>query len=135
MNLDNELVHQIQPSLVFAGNSIFTLLNEKTGNRFTYKVNLSKDGNCYFVSVLTGPSHFEYLGIVKDNAFRFTSKSKIKPPATSAKVWLWFFTHIAQLPEFIKLFHSGSCAKCGKTLTTPESIEIGLGPECFKNMR
>jgi hypothetical protein len=27
---------------------------------------------------------------------------------------------------------AGRCFRCGETLTTPESIERGLGPKCFK---
>ena len=32
----------------------------------------------------------------------------------------------------VKVFHSGKCGKCGKKLTTPESIKSGLGPYCSK---
>jgi hypothetical protein len=30
------------------------------------------------------------------------------------------------------VWHEGSCARCGKKLTVPESIESGFGPECVK---
>jgi len=29
---------------------------------------------------------------------------------------------------------AGTCLKCNRTLTTPESIERGIGPECWKRM-
>lgn len=30
--------------------------------------------------------------------------------------------------------HSGSCSKCGRTLTVPASLNAGLGPECAKKV-
>lgn len=30
------------------------------------------------------------------------------------------------------LHHAGKCGRCGRKLTTPRSIETGLGPECEK---
>ena len=38
---------------MFAGKSIFTFINTKTGRRFTYKIKSAKDSNLYFVSVMT----------------------------------------------------------------------------------
>lgn len=32
--------------------------------------------------------------------------------------------------EYVK--HSGNCWKCGRLLTTPESIDAGIGPVCAK---
>jgi Zn/Cd-binding protein ZinT len=40
-------------NFIYAGNSIFTVLNSRTSNRFTFKVKKSKDGSLYFVSVLS----------------------------------------------------------------------------------
>jgi hypothetical protein len=37
------------------------------------------------------------------------------------------------LPEGYKIQHEGKCCRCGRTLTTPESIERGIGPECVKH--
>jgi UDP-N-acetylglucosamine 2-epimerase len=33
------------------------------------------------------------------------------------------------IPE-IEVFHMGACLRCGRALTTPESITRGLGPDC-----
>jgi len=35
------------------------------------------------------------------------------------------------MPDNVEFYHSGNCAKCGRKLTTPESIKNGLGPICF----
>lgn len=34
------------------------------------------------------------------------------------------------LPEKVHILHTGLCGACGRTLTDPESIRIGLGPIC-----
>jgi len=30
------------------------------------------------------------------------------------------------------VFHEGACGRCGRTLTVPESIASGFGPECIR---
>jgi hypothetical protein len=31
----------------------------------------------------------------------------------------------------LEVWHEGRCGACGRRLTVPESIERGLGPECY----
>jgi hypothetical protein len=45
---------------------------------------------------------------------------------------LW--AHIDDLPESLEIWHEGSCLRCGRKLTVPESIESGYGPECIKSV-
>lgn len=35
------------------------------------------------------------------------------------------------LPAGVEFWHQGTCARCGRSLTVPESIASGLGPECL----
>lgn len=133
-------------ALVFmlAGKAIFTLSNEATGNRFTYKVDAPKDQKdkpeCWFVSVLTGLNNecnYSYVGLLKKGQFMATKGSKVSKDALSFKAFNWLVNYIKAdptkaLPEGVKFQHEGRCGKCGKKLTTPESIELGLGPKCHK---
>jgi hypothetical protein len=67
--------------------------------------------------------------------YRHSAKSKIGFSAVSNKVIEWFFQHYFKNPngyKTIKVYHSGKCGKCGRKLTTPESIKSGLGPYCGK---
>jgi hypothetical protein len=41
---------------------------------------------------------------------------------------------INTLPDFVEVWHEGFCGKCGKRLTVPNSIEIGIGPDCIKKL-
>ena len=122
-----------------AGNATVTLVSEKTGNRFTFKVRQSKpnaDGSqVHFVGVLTGSdntSNYSYLGILSQNQFRRTAKSAIGADAPSAKAAEWAFNRILQgvLPQGLQVWHEGKCGRCGRKLTVPSSIESGIGPEC-----
>lgn len=128
---------------MLAGNATFTIRNEATGNRFTFKVTRAKDQATgqlslparYFVKILNGTdneSNYAYMGVLEDDgAFRTTAKSAIKVDDQRMKAWTWFLTHINNLPEQVKVYHAGRCGRCGRLLTVPESIKSGYGPECI----
>ncbi len=120
-------------TFIFAGNSIFTVVNSRTSNRFTFKVKKSKDGSLYFVSVLTGPDCYTYLGVIGNGTYKHGVKSVISKEAQSVKVFDYVLTKLNsnKLPEFVEVWHEG---KCGRTLTVPSSILTGIGPECAKIM-
>jgi hypothetical protein len=121
---------------IFAGNSILTLLNPKTGNRFTFKVKQAKNSNMFFVSVLTRPDTYTYIGTCIEGKFRHGRKSDISSDAQSVKVFDYVLTKLVLgvLPDFIEVWHEGRCGKCGRPLTVPSSILNGLGPDCIKKI-
>lgn len=119
---------------IFAGNSTSTFLNTKTDNRFTYKVKKAKDSDLYFVSVLTSPDIYTYIGTILNGLYKHGKKSNILNTAQSVKVFDYVLSNLMKLslPNFIEIWHEGKCGKCGRTLTVPDSIINGLGPECYK---
>lgn len=127
---------------VLAGNARFTLVNEETGNRLTYRVRECEDKpSLHFVSVLSGPdneNHYSYLGCIWDGqTYKHGAKSKISEDAQSAKAFTWLWKRLdsgAELPEQVKVYHEGYCGRCGRLLTVPESVESGFGPVCTKLM-
>jgi len=121
---------------IFAGKSIVTFLNTKTGNRFTFKTKSAKDSNMFFVSVLNGPENWAYIGTCIEGKFRHGRKSNISVDAQSVKVFDFVLAKLVlgTLPEFVEVWHEGHCGKCGKRLTVTSSIENGLGPECIKTL-
>jgi hypothetical protein len=125
-------------SFVKAGKAVFTILNEKTGKRFTYKVRKhNKSDNLYFVYVLTGNdnvSDYTYMGSIFGSQFRLTRNSRVSEKALSFIAFSWFMEHINNLPEVIKVYHENRCGRCGRALTVPESVENGFGPECIKKV-
>jgi len=121
---------------IFAGKSLVTFLNTKTDNRFTFKVNKAKYSNIYFVNVLTSPDIYTYLGTISNGLYKHGNKSKISKEAQSTKVFEYVLNKLKllNLPDFIEVWHEGKCGKCGRTLTVPNSIKTGIGPECSKTL-
>lgn len=123
---------------ILAGNATFTIVSAKTGTRFTYKIrakNVAVGRTLYFVSVLTGSDNendFTFLGTIFDGKdFRHSTKSHISQDAPSARAFAWCFGRIlADTLTDASVHHEGKCGRCGRKLTVPSSIEIGLGPEC-----
>lgn len=122
---------------ILAGNATFTIVSQKTGARFTFKVRESDDGKVFFVKVLTGSNNeedFTFLGTIwsDSRAYRRGNRSPISESAPSAKAFGWFWSKLlgGTLPETCEFFHAGRCGRCGRKLTVPSSVETGLGPEC-----
>jgi hypothetical protein len=128
----------------FAGKAIITIESKKTGEHFTYKIiqafdkKLQQKENVWFVKVLTGScnsSHYTYIGtIFEDKSKYFHSvKSKITPNALSVRVLDWFVTNLSSKVNKLdqcSVWHEGTCARCGRKLTQPESIRTGFGKDC-----
>ena len=116
-----------------AGKALFTVENESTGGRFTYKVKKLDKKEIWFVSVLNGPdnyTNYRYVGTIFGNDFRATKKS-IDKTAPAFLAFAWLFRNIDKLPENVKIHHEGKCGRCGRKLTVPDSIKSGYGPECI----
>ena len=127
-------------TFVLAGNALFTLRSIVSGNRKTFKVVAAKDKqDFYFVSLLNGSdnsSDYKYLGalfVTRQAALGFKlNREGWGVEAGAAFGWLVKEIN-AQDDKFFEqceFWHAGQCGKCGRTLTTPESIASGLGPVC-----
>jgi hypothetical protein len=84
---------------------------------------------------LTNPDVYEFIGSIRvGSKFKHSKKSRISDEAQSVKVFDFVLNKLISnsLPTFIEIWHEGKCCKCGRTLTTPESIQRGIGPECFR---
>ena len=132
---------------ILAGNATFTLRSLKTGNRYTYKVEIDPRPGpgkpvMWFAMLLTGPentSDYTYIGAIftqADGTLRFRTTSASKMPATSTPVvaFAWAFGSIirGQEPKNAEIWHVGRCGRCGRVLTVPESVALGIGPECAR---
>lgn len=124
-------------AFVLAGNAILTIESGHTGQRYTYRVRQPKTPGPHFVQLLTGPdntSSYTFLGtIFEGREWRHSRKSPVSEKATSAVAWAWLWGLLVrghELPEALGVWHEGRCGRCGRVLTTPESLERGVGPEC-----
>ena len=66
--------HSKAIDFILGGKSLFTCLNTNSNNRFTFKVKKHKTDDIYFVSVLTNPDIYQYIGMVKNQEFSNTKK-------------------------------------------------------------
>lgn len=145
----------ISKEFVLAGKAIFTVrvgqhgLDTITQNHYTFKVK-HKPGTLYskevyFISLLTGPnneSDYTYMGVLDpiNGWVRLTTKSKYTEDTAAVKIIrrilarLWKNEGSAIEAAGWNVEHCGFCCRCGRTLTTPLSIERGIGPECWKHM-
>jgi hypothetical protein len=129
---------------------------------YTYKISAKTDEKCwkckgggcracddtgegqttYFVSLLTGPdnwSNYAYMGLLdaQTGVVRLTAKSKYKsttPPYRILNGILERIWNDREHPNGFELRHEGKCGRCGRKLTVPESIDRGIGPECWGKM-
>lgn len=128
-------------NFALAGKATITLESVKTGAHFTYQINKAKNTELWFVSVLSGPSNetdFTYVGILAGKAMelRLTKKSGFKDDACCVRGFrfFWRFITAEAMPQDMHVRHSGACGRCGRTLTTPESLDRGIGPECANKL-
>lgn len=123
-----------------AGLATLTLKSLRTGAHYTYKVKMAVDRDTgeekalWFVSVLADSDRYLYVGCIAGAAenFKLTAGSKFGEEAGCVKAWRYFWAGIKAdtvKPE-LEIRHEGRCARCGRELTTPESVDTGFGPEC-----
>ena len=136
------LTTQAAREFIFAGHAIFTVENEQTGGRLTFKVETPKEKRnafCapHFVRYLTGPDnmdHYTYVGTDWGDRreLKLTKASRMTDDSRPVKVFRWLMTRLdrGDLPESVKIYHEGRCGRCGRRLTVLESIRSGLGPIC-----
>jgi hypothetical protein len=127
------------PKFFTAGKAIFTVSNA-SGQHYTYRIGHKDDTQPFFVGLLTGPQNdtdYTYMGIFnpENNDVRLTKKSTYTEDTTAVKVIRWALKKVltgSELPPGYSIQHAGKCCCCGRTLTTPESVDKGIGPECEK---
>jgi hypothetical protein len=126
---------------ILAGKATITLRSAKTGTRFTYEIEReAEEGKVCWVRVLTGGDNsadFQYLGMLNERReFKATKKSTALKDTTSFAAFDWSWRQLSgkRLPSKLEVWHEGSCGRCGRKLTVPESIADGLGPECRKKV-
>lgn len=122
------------PDSILKYNGTFTIENERTGNHRTFKIETQKwgDEKKRVIMLLDGPNNTtDYVG------FGFATKNNIR-------IWKKkrspFFQKVSALIENPgKAMRSGlnfhvqcRCRRCGRALTTPDSVVSGIGPVCVK---
>ena len=146
-------------TMMLAGNCTLTIKSVKTGTRFTFKI---KKGDAkvnhttgkvfdpiYFVNLLAGPDNtrdYSPLGCLRGHevpTFGTGRWCRVPESAQSFVAFKWLYSLVSRhaadpnphaLPEGLEVWHEGKCGRCGRKLTVPESIAMGIGPECMQHV-
>lgn len=122
-------------AFLLGGNCECIIENVESGNRYLYKIQVAKDNpNMFFIKSLTGMGDI-YAGFltVKDGEYIYAQgkKGQITDEDKRIKALLYVLSHAETLRPTILVQHVGRCSKCNRKLTNPESMNRGMGPECF----
>ncbi len=151
----------VTQSFVVAGKAIFTLevpagTVKKDGKpaapHYTYAVEHKEAGNgwpeIWFVYSFTGTdneadSHYTYMGKLDTFSGQLVETAKTPTAFKGSFRWrlfnrimarVWGDDHDSYIQFGYATHHEGRCGRCGHRLTTPLSVETGIGPECCKIM-
>lgn len=114
-------------NFILAGKSIVTVESAKTGKRFTYMINKKEidRGNMWFVKTMVNSNEYEYMAFLRDDMILRTSQKSTVNECSKKFIALKFLLeHINNIPNGLNVYHSCQCGRCGRTLTTPESIKL-----------
>lgn len=143
----------VSPQFILAGEATFTVSNGQ-GSHYTYHVYRTEPSAqfrnpAWFIKALTGPDNtqdYQYMGMLvlaegRDPKIKITARSGWTLNEFPFKVAEWALRVIWQvaagrysLPPTYSIKHDGNCGRCGRKLTTPASLDTGLGPECAAMM-
>lgn len=116
----------------------FTVKAREGVEHRTFRVSKGDDGTLFY-SLLTGPNNERDFKCIAFQKPGFAQPRLTKAHQNIDKNGLTFrmFTYLTNAtPEQAKACgvrwakESGKCFVCGRKLTTPESIEAGIGPIC-----
>ena len=137
--------HRATREFISAGNATFTI--ETPEQRWTFRFRRVEDEGrkpITFVNLLTGPDNeadYTYVGVfdtfteqVKTTrASKFAQDSLMVRALNRVLLRVWQNDHETMEAHGWRIYHEGKCGRCGRTLTVPESIKSGFGPECVKH--
>jgi hypothetical protein len=109
--------------------------------RVVHKEANGKWGEAWFINLLAGPDNlhdYQPLGMLNPETgsvrltrnTRFTDESWPVRLVRRVLAALWQDREADIAAAGFGLMHASRCGRCGRQLTTPESIESGLGPVC-----
>lgn len=130
---------------VTGGRAVLTVRSQRTGEHRTYRINRREgdDGRKtpFFVSLLTGPDNtadYQYVGVLDESTggLRLTRASRFTCDSVPVRAFDYVMKRVfrGELPADADVMHEGRCGVCARALTVPESIERGIGPECWEKL-
>jgi len=122
-------------------NGTYTLINTETGTYITLKIHTVQEGNLKgkrIVSKLVGRDNensYEGFGFIHKETGIDVWRNKRNPKNWQILKILRSLIINGERSRWygkVELKLSKRCLRCNRKLTTPQSIEDGIGPECIK---
>ncbi len=132
-------------------NGIYTVQNRETGEYRTFRIRTLPEDSKFAprqrtIALLTTPDNnygYTQFGFIDDNGVTVWRKKRSEDGHWSK--WQWFAFMVWDIltnngeamktkGKEYKVEESRQCIRCNRTLTTPESIKQGIGPECIKKL-
>lgn len=131
---------QLLREYLLAGNVTFTIYSKKLDKRYTYKIEKSNlEFYTHKVYVLYGEdntSSYQYVAVLNGNQKDLCLAGATNPRCVQALQMLGIFLRVIngiyKWPETCEFYPSVKCARCGRALTTPESVQKCIGRKCQK---
>ena len=123
---------------IYGGNAVVKL-EAPSGKSHTYvfskprNTGIFPDDVLFVYALHEGVQQF-YVGMVENRRFRLTQNSRFLPDTEIVR-GAAYIMRMANTPGFqtpMKLYHMGICSRCGRHLTSEDSLETGIGPKCRK---
>jgi hypothetical protein len=118
-------------------NCVVTVTNPETGNHRTLRIRTMKQDSKFapgerVAELLVGPdntSDYKGFGFVLPSGQIQLWKKNADSPA-----FRWYAKFLSDMDSFVEqgfqVQYQGSCRRCSRPLTDPESISSGIGPTC-----
>lgn len=118
-------------------NGTYTVINLETGTHKTFKVKTQSLDATFapgerILSIMNGKDNendYLSLGFVKDNGIVVWKKHRGTQFETLAN-FVWNVMNTNKYDGRVSVEISKKCRVCNRKLTTPESLESGIGPVC-----
>ena len=115
---------------ILSGNAKFSVHNQRTGNSLAFRV-WAKTFNNVTVSWYVYDQNDEYIGYIRGDIFIAAGDSQTKlPVAIKAFNIIWLQIINQSMLDSTTIYNTGQCGRCGRPLSDPDSIRVGIGPEC-----
>jgi hypothetical protein len=146
--MQNEIKRD-QLNFILGGNATFAIVQDSkegnSGGLVWYNIS-SKDGKIFFVSGLGAGNRKLYQGYFfgKDARTGSITELHLKSGGKGAegdvdcKPLVWLLRRLGKrepLPDIVHIISNGTCSCCGRKLTDLESIDRGIGPDCYKKLK
>ena len=133
------MTHDQIRTFLQGGKATFTLESMKTGTYYTFRA-IKKLPDMIWISLLVAPDEYEYLGpsYIYGNGMTYERTKKSPNNPKMHMVMEFFISRLSNNKDFEKNYlvfrHEGRCCVCNRPLTTPKSIDSGIGPVCAEKM-